>query len=142
MRALFFTFIIVFACLSSPGCFGEEERELVCEDDYILTQYEYYECEFSIEEGLFTKLSIEMTNSGESPVNIITFDSDQYAAWVNCEGHSVYSYFTEARSMGSLIEGEFNANNFYVVFDHPDSCQESDDSTPNAEISFRVVASY
>ncbi|SVB29109.1 uncharacterized protein METZ01_LOCUS181963, partial [marine metagenome] len=31
-------------------------------------------------------------------------------------------------------------DNFYVVFDHPLSCEEEDASTPLAEISFKVVA--
>ena len=79
------TAMMLCACLSVPGCTGADE-EFICEDEITLTQYDFYECEFS---GgplatAYTQLSIEMTSTGDSSVHIITFDSDQYDTWMNC----------------------------------------------------------
>ena len=47
-----------------------------------------------------------------------------------------------ARMQLALEKGEIDFDNFFVVFDHPNSCDEEEDSsTPLAEISFKVVAS-
>ncbi len=142
MRALMLTVMMLCACLSVPGCTGADE-ELICEDAYTLTQYDVYECEFSggpLASG-YTELSIEMTSTGDSPVHIITFESDQYDNWMNCEDFDAESSFSEAYSTGASMEGEIDWDDFYVVFDHPNSCDEEDASTPVAEISFKVVAS-
>ena len=137
MRALILTAIVVFACLSVPGCTGLDE-ELICEDSVSLTQYEVYECEFS--GGIaFSELSIELTSTGDSPVDIFTFGENQYNSWAMCEDFDANDSFSEELSTGASMEGEISYGHFYVVFDDPNSCDEEDSSTPNAEISFKVV---
>ena len=142
MRVLLMTAMMLCACLSAPGCTGADE-EVVCEDTTTLTQYEVYECGFE-SSGLmnsgYTELSIEMTSTGESSVHIITFDADQYDTWMNCGENFANEGFSEIYSTGASMEGEIDYDNFYVVFDHPMSCEEEDASTPVAEISFKVVA--
>ena len=142
MRVLLLTAMILCACLSVPGCTGADE-EIVCEDTTTLTQYDVYECGFE-SSGLmnsgYTELSIEMTSTGESSVHIITFDADQYDTWMNCGENFANEGFSEIYSTGASMEGEIDYDNFYVVFDHPNSCDEEDASTPVAEISFKVVA--
>ena len=143
MRSLLLTAMILCACLSVPGCTGADE-EIICEDTTTLTQYDVYECGFE-SSGLmnsgYTELSIEMTSTGESSVHIITFDADQYDTWMNCGENFANEGFSEIYSTGASMEGEIDYDNFYVVFDHPNSCDEEDASTPVAEISFKVVAS-
>ena len=142
MRVLFLTAMMLCACLSVPGCTGADE-EIICEDTTTLTQYDVYECGFE-SSGLmnsgYTELSIEMTSTGESSVHIITFDADQYDTWMNCGENFANEGFSEIYSTGASMEGEIDYDNFYVVFDHPNSCDEEDASTPVAEISFKVVA--
>jgi len=142
MRVLLLTAMILCACLSVPGCTGADE-EIICEDTTTLTQYDVYECGFE-SSGLmnsgYTELSIEMTSTGESSVHIITFDADQYDTWMNCGENFANEGFSEIYSTGASMEGEIDYDNFYVVFDHPNSCDEEDASTPVAEISFKVVA--
>ena len=143
MRTLLMTVMMLCACLFTPGCTGEDE-EIVCEDTVTLTQYEVYECGFEssgIMNSGYTELSIEMTSTGDSSVHIITFDSDQYNSWAYCEDFDANEEFSEIYSTGASMEGEIDYDNFYVVFDHPNSCDEEDASTPVAEISFKVVAS-
>ena len=137
------TAMMLFACLSVPGCTGADE-EIICEDTTTLTQYDVYECGFE-SSGLmnsgYTELSIEMTSTGESSVHIITFDADQYDTWMNCGENFANEGFSEIYSTGASMEGEIDYDNFYVTFDHPNSCDEEEDSsTPLAEISFKVVA--
>ena len=144
MRVLLLTAMILCACLSVPGCTGADE-EIICEDTTTLTQYDVYECGFE-SSGLmnsgYTELSIEMTSTGESSVHIITFDADQYDTWMNCGENFANEGFSEIYSTGASMEGEIDYDNFFVVFDHPNSCDEEEDSsTPLAEISFKVVAS-
>ena len=131
------TALILVACLSVPGCTGADE-EIVCEDNTTLTQYEVYECGF--ESGLlssgYSQLSIEMTSTGDSPVHIFTFTPDQYDSWVMCEDFDMIDSFSEELSMGASMEGDFYFDDFYVVFDHPNSCDEEDASTPIVEFSF------
>ena len=139
MKVLLMTAMMLCACLSVPGCTGADE-EFVCEDSITLTQYDWYECEFTGSD--WTHLSIEMTSTGESPVHIITFDSDQYDTWMSCGENFANEGFSEIYSTGASMEGEIYYDNFYVTFDHPNSCDEEEDSsTPLAEISFKVVAS-
>jgi len=136
------TAMMLCACLFTPGCTGADE-EIICEDTTTLTQYDVYECGFE-SSGLmnsgYTELSIEMTSTGESSVHIITFDADQYDTWMNCGENFANEGFSEIYSTGASMEGEIDYDNFYVVFDHPNSCDEEDASTPVAEISFKVVA--
>ena len=142
MRTLLLTVMMLCACLSVPGCTGADE-EIVCEDTTTLTQYDVYECGFEssgILNSGYTELSIEMTSTGDSSVHIFTFDSDQYDTWAYCEGFDAEDSFSEWYSTGASMEGEIDYDNFYVVFDHPNSCDEEDASTPVAEISFKVVA--
>ncbi len=139
MRVLLLATIILCACLSVPGCTGVDE-EFVCEDEVTLTQYAYYECTFTGTD--WTHLSIEMTSTGESPVHILTFTSDQYDTWMSCGENFAIEGFSEIYSTGASMEGGIDSDDFYVVFDHPNSCDEEEDpSTPVAEISFKVVAS-
>ena len=138
MRVLLLATIILCACLSVPGCTGVDE-EFVCEDEVTLTQYAYYECTFTGTD--WTHLSIEMTSTGESPVHILTFTSDQYDTWMSCGDNFAIEGFSEIYSTGASMEGGIDSDDFYVVFDHPNSCDEEEDaSTPVAEISFKVVA--
>ena len=142
MRVLLLTAMMLCACLFTPGCTGADE-EIICEDTTTLTQYDVYECGFE-SSGLmnsgYTELSIEMTSTGESSVHIITFDADQYDTWMSCGENFANEGFSEIYSTGASMEGEIDYDNFYVVFDHPNSCEEEDASTPVAEISFKVVA--
>ena len=149
MRVLLMTAMMLCACLSVPGCTGADE-EFVCDmpdgaDSVTLTQFDFFECEFTGTD--WTHLSIEMTSTGDSPVHIFTVKSSAYDNWMNC-GHSFANMeFSELNSTGASIEGEFAENwkgrdGFYVLFDHPNSCDEEEDSsTPLVEISFKVVAS-
>ena len=75
-----------------------------------------------------------------SPVHIITFKSDQYDNWMNCEDIDVEHSFSEANSTGASMEGEIDWDDFYVVFDHPNSCDEEVTSAV-VGISFKVIAS-
>jgi len=132
--------IMLSTCLFTPGCTGVDE-EMVCDNTTTLTQYDVYECYFYSEEGGgYSQLSIEMTSTGDSPVHIFTFNSDQYDSWVMCEDFESNDSFSEEFSTGASIEGEIDYDDFYVVFDHPNSCDEEDASTPIAEFSFKVVA--
>ena len=137
------TAMMLCACLFTPGCTGADE-EIICEDTATLTQYDVYECGFEssgILNSGYTELSIEMTNTGDARVHIFTFDSDQYDSWVYCEDFDAEDSFSEMYSWGASMEGEIDYDNFFVVFDHPNSCDEEEDSsTPLAEISFKVVA--
>jgi hypothetical protein len=138
MRALLMTAMMLCACLSLPGCTGADE-EFFCEDEVTLTQYEWYECEFIGTD--WTHLSIEMTSTGDSPVHVFTVKESAYDNWMNC-GHSFSDpEFTGINSTGASMEGEIEKDHFYVLFDHPNSCDEEDASTPVVEISFKVVAS-
>ena len=136
------TAMMLCACLFTPGCTGADE-EVICEDTTTLTQFEFYECGFEssgVMNSGYTELSIEMTSTGDSSVHILTFDADQYDTWMNCGENFANEGFSEVYSTGASMEGEIDYDNFYVVFDHPNSCDEEDASTPVAEISFKVVA--
>ena len=141
MRVLLMAAMMLFACLSVPGCTGADE-EVLCEvSEDTLTQYEVYECEFTGGIfGGFSELSIEMTSTGDSPVHIFTFNYNQYDSWAMCEDFEANDSFSEEFSTGASMEGEIDYDNFYVIFDHPNSCDEEDASTPIVEFSFKVVA--
>ena len=157
MRTLLLTVMMLCACLFTPGCTGGEQEEVLCEDAGVLTQYEYFECgveifetpegeecggpdgEFYVENECYGTLKIEMTNTGDSPVHIVTFVWWEYEAWVDCEPIGLIDGFFEWDSMGTTIEGTVpGPGNLFVVFDHVNSCDEEDASIPNAEISFKV----
>ena len=143
MKTLLLTVMMLCACLSVPGCTGADE-EIVCEDTFTLTQYDTSQCRFEssgILNSGYTGLSIEMTSTGDSSVHIFTFNSNQYDSWSMCEDFEANDSFSEEFSTGASMEGEIDYDNFYVVFDHPNSCDEEDASTPVVEISFKVVAS-
>ena len=143
MKTLLLTVMMLCACLSVPGCTGADEEFTDCEEaETTLTQYGTYQCEFSGGTfGGWSELSIEMTSTGDSPVHIFTFDSDQYDSWSMCEGFEANDFFSEEFSTGASMEGEIDYDDFYVIFDHPNSCDEEDASTPIVEFSFKVVAS-
>ena len=157
MRTLLLTVMMLCACLFTPGCTGGEQEEVLCEDAGVLTQYEYFECgveifetpegeecggpdgEFYVENECYGTLKIEMTNTGDSPVHIVTFVWWEYEAWADCEPIGLIDGFFEWDSMGTTIEGTVpGPGNLFVVFDHVNSCDEEDTSIPNAEISFKV----
>ena len=95
MRVLLMAVMMLCACLSVPGCTGADE-EIICEDTATLTQYDTYYCEFEIvetpegeecggpdgdlyiENECYGPLKIEMTNTGDSPVRIITFSAGDW----------------------------------------------------------------
>jgi len=156
MRALLMTAMMLCACLSLPGCTGADE-EIICEDTATLTQYDTYYCEFEIvetpegeecggpdgdlyiENECYGTLKIEMTNTGDTPVHILTFVWWEYEAWMDCEPISLFDGLFEFDSMGTTVEGVLpGPGSFIVAFDHPNSCEEEDASTPDAEISFKV----
>ena len=143
MRVLLMTAMMLCACLSVPGCTGADEEFVWDTPDgansITLTQYDYEPCQFTGSD--WTHLSIEMTSTGDSSVHIFTFNSNQYDSWSMCEDFEANDSFSEEFSTGASMEGEIDYDNFYVVFDHPNSCDEEDASTPVAEISFKVVAS-
>ena len=61
---------------------------------------------------------------------------------MSCGENFAIEGFSEIYSTGASMEGGIDSDDFYVVFDHPNSCDEEEDpSTPVAEISFKVVAS-
>ena len=151
------TAMMLCACLFTPGCTGGEQEEILCEDGGVLTQYDSYYCEFEIletpeaeecggpdgelyiENECYGTLKIEMTNTGDSPVHIVTFVWWEYEAWADCEPIGLIDGFFEWDSMGTTIEGTVpGPGNLFVVFDHVNSCDEEDASIPNAEISFKV----
>ena len=74
-----------------------------------------------------------MTSTGDSPIHIFTFNSDQYDTWVMCEDFESNDSFSEEFSTGASMEGEIDNDDFYVVFDHPNSCDDEDASTPIAD---------
>tara|TARA_A100001037_G_scaffold118364_1_gene107859 strand:- start:45 stop:479 length:435 start_codon:yes stop_codon:yes gene_type:complete len=144
MRVALIALIVLSTCLFTPGCTGADE-ELVCDtpdgaDSITLTQYDYVPCEFTGSD--WTHLSIEMTSTGDSPVHIFTFTTEQYDSWLMCEDFDMIGSFSEEFSTGASMEGEIEHDgDFYVVFDHPNSCDEEDASTPVVEFSFKVVVS-
>ena len=93
-----------------------------------------------IENECYGTLKIEMTNTGDTPVHIITFVWWQYDAWMNCEPINMISEdLYELDSMGGIVEGALpGRGGLIVAFDHPNSCDEEDSSIPDAEISFKV----
>ena len=142
MRTLLLTVMMLCACLFTPGCTGENEVVICDVDEEVLTQYDSIYCEFEvvetpegeecggpdgdlyIENECYGPVKIEMTNTGDSPIRIITFSAVET---------SVFD------SMGANLEGPLpGAGSFIVAFDHPNSCDEEDASTPTAEISFKV----
>ena len=159
MRALLLTLMMLCACLFVPGCFGEQ-KEIICEEEGVtLTQYDVFECEFQIIADSAT-LNIEMTNTGDSPVHIFTIHSSEYDQWINCkEGVSHeesthlhddhFFYFgdlSEMDSMSSSLSGESERTypdadgfetNYYVLFDHPNSCDD-EETSDIVDISFKV----
>ena len=137
------TAMMLCACLSVPGCTGADE-EIVCEDTFTLTQYDTSQCGFEssgILNSGYTELSIEMTSTGDSSVHIFTFNSNQYDSWSMCEDFEANDSFSEEFSTGASMEGEVDYDDFYVIFDHPNSCDEEDASTPIVEFSFKVIVS-
>mgnify|MGYP006981143352 FL=1 len=157
MRVLILTAMMLCACLFTPGCAGGEQEEIICEDGGVLTQFDSYYCEFEIpetpegeecggpdgelyiENECYGTLKIEMTNTGDSPVRIITFSAGDWDRFMNCEAIWAFPKLTEMDSMGTTLEGPLpGSGNFIVAFDHPNSCDEEDASTPDAEISFKV----
>ena len=149
--------MMLCACLFTPGCAGGEQEEIICEDGGVLTQFDGYYCEFEIpetpegeecggpdgelyiENECYGTLKIEMTNTGDTPVHILTFVWWEYEAWMDCEPISLEDGLFEFDSMGTTVEGVLpGSGSFIVAFDHPNSCEEEDASTPNAEISFKV----
>ncbi len=157
MRALLMTAIVVCACLSVPGCFGAKEEIILCEAGGVLTQYDTYYCEFEvletpegeecggpdgdlyIENECYGPVMIEMTNTGDSPIRILTFSAVDFDRFMNCESVWVFPETSVFDSMGATLEGPLpGAGSFIVAFDHPNSCDEEDASTPTAEISYKV----
>ena len=157
MRVLILTAMMLCACLFTPGCAGGEQEEIICEDGGVLTQFDSYYCEFeipetpegqecggpdgelTIENECYGTLKIEMTNTGDTPVHILTFVWWEYEAWMDCEPISLFDGLFEFDSMGTTVEGTLPGSGSYIVaFDHPNSCEEEDASTPDAEITFKV----
>ena len=156
MRVLFVTAMMLCVCLFTPGCTGADE-EIICEDSATLTQYDTYYCEFEvvetpegeecggpdgdlyIENECYGPVKIEMTNTGDSPIHIITFSAVEFQRFMNCESIWTIPETSELESMGANLEGPLpGAGSFIVAFDHPNSCDEEDSSAPTAEISFKV----
>jgi len=140
MRTLLLTVMMLCACLFTAGCTGGEDEEMICEEEVTLTQYEVSECKFLGGESGYSELSIEMTSTGDSPVNIFTFNSDEYNNWIDCESFGYDESLSEMSSTGASIEGKIDFYDFYVVFDHPNSCDDEETSAI-VEFSFKVTAS-
>ena len=143
MRIIAAMMILIMMTSTLAGCTGADEEFTDCEEaETTLTQYGTYQCEFSGgTRAEATTLSIEMTSTGDSPVHIFTFDSDQYDSWSMCEDFEANDFFSEEFSTGASMEGEIDYDDFYVIFDHPNSCDEEDASTPIVEFSFKVIVS-
>ena len=131
-------FAILFLATSFTGCLGKDET-ITCEDETTLIQDEVFECVFTGGLWAYGELSIEVTSTGESPVHIFTFNADQYDSWMSCEYFDYYESFSELNSTGTSIKGKIDVEDFYVVFDHPNSCDEEETSAV-VEISFKVTA--
>jgi hypothetical protein len=138
--------VICLLAASFTGCLGSDET-ITCEDEITLIQ-EYnedtgdswgYECMFTGGLWGYRELSIEVTSTGESPVHIFTFNPDQLDSWTSCEYFDYYESFSELNSTGTSIKEKIDAEDFYVVFDHPNSCDEEETSAV-VEISFKVTA--
>ena len=130
--------VICLLVTTLTGCLGKDET-ITCEDETTLTQYEIFECEFTGGLWGYGELNIEVTSTGESPVHIFTFDADQYDSWDYCEYFDYYESFSELNSTGTSIKGKIDLEDFYVVFDHPNSCDEEETSAV-VEISFKITA--
>ena len=157
MRSMLMAAMMLCACLFTPGCTGGEQEEIICEDGGVLTQGDSYYCEFEIaetpegeecggpdgelyiENECYGTLKIEMTNTGDTPVHILTFVWWEYEAWMDCEPISLFDGLFEFDSMGTTVEGVLpGPGSLIVAFEHPNSCEEEDGSTPDVEISFKV----
>ena len=157
MRTLLLTVMMLCACLFTPGCTGENEVVICDVDEEVLTQYDSIYCEFEvietpegeecggpdgdlyIENECYGPVKIEMTNTGDSPIRIITFSAVDLDRFMNCESIWAFPETSVFDSMGANLEGPLpGAGSFIVAFDHPNSCDEEDASTPTAEISFKV----
>ena len=157
MRVLLLSIMMISACFFTPGCVGEGNEVLICEGGGTLTQYDSFYCEIEvletpegeecggpdgamyIENECYGTLEIEMTNTGDSPVHIITFVWWEYEAWMNCEPISLIDGLFELDSMGTTVQGPLpGSGNLVVAFDHPNSCDEEDASALDAEIIFKI----
>ena len=156
MKALMLTAMMLCACLFVPGCFGGEQEEILCEDGGEMTQFDVLICYFEIlntpegeecggpdgeltgENLCYGTIRIEMTNTGDSPVHILTSIWWEEEAWLDCEPISLEDGLFEFDSMGTTLEAAALPGSFFVAFDHPNSCDEEDDSTPVADISYKV----
>ena len=159
MKALMLTAMMLCACLPVSGCFGGEQEEILCEDGGEMTQFEALVCYFEIletpegeacednwiddgstENPCYGRIRIEMTNTGDSPVNILTAIWWEEENWLNCEPIPlVDGLYADNGSMGTTLEGAVGPQSWFVAFDHPNSCDEEDASTPVADISYKVI---
>ena len=157
MRVLLMTAMMLCACLSVPGCTGGEQEEIICEDGGVLTQYDSLYCDFEIRETpegeecggpdgefyvenlCYGSLRIEMTNTGDTPVQILTFHASYYEDWMNCVPIPLEDgLYADNGSMGTTLEGALpGSGSFVVAFDHPNSCDD-EETSDIVELSFKV----
>ncbi|SVC19402.1 uncharacterized protein METZ01_LOCUS272256 [marine metagenome] len=140
MRALLLTVMMLCACLFVPGCFGDEEEEVVCEDTIFLSQFDTYLCGFELDYNdsssssssltPASQITIDVTVLGDIPVDIISLRGDAYTDWATCWRFDYYEELSEFGSMGATFEGElqgdisvpYGGTEFYVILDNPESC--------------------
>ena len=145
MRVLLMTAMMLCACLFTAGCTGGEDEELICEDTITLTQYEVYECEFTGTGWTHISIVVDGTDSSSS-IMVYTIPPDQYDSWMNCEDFEMMApqYSMRYTSDGSKDFGleKFGWGDFYVVFEHSDSCDSEETDRGVADFYFKVVVTY
>ena len=157
MRVLLLTAMMLCACMFTSGCTGGEQEEIICEDGGVLTQYDSLYCDFEIlktpegeecggpdgefyvENLCYGSLRIEMTNTGDTPVQILTFHASYYEDWMNCVPIPLEDgLYADNGSMGTTLEGALpGSGSFVVAFDHPNSCDD-EETSDIVELSFKV----
>ena len=141
MRTLLLTAMMLCASLFTPGCTGGEDEEVICEDTITLTQYEVYECEFTGTGWTHISIMVDGTDSS-STITAYTIPPDQYDSWMNCEDFEMmvpqYRLRTNDGAKDFGLE-RFGWEDFYVVFEHRDSCEDEETDRGVADFYFKVV---
>jgi len=141
MRVIAPMMILIMMTSTLAGCTAGEDEELICEDTITLTQYEVYECEFTGTGWTHISIVVDGTDSS-STITAYTIPPDQYDSWINCEDFEMMSQqYRLQTNDGAKDFGleRFGWEDFYVVFEHIDSCEDEATDRGVADFYFKVV---
>ena len=141
MRVIAPMMILIMMTSTLAGCTAGEDEELICEDTITLTQYEVYECEFTGTGWTHISIVVDGADSS-STITAYTIPPDQYDSWINCEDFEMksqqYRLQTNDGAKDFGLE-RFGWEDFYVVFEHKDSCEDEATDRGVADFYFKVV---